>query len=37
VLFRSVLKHLTHLQGLGTVTIERRGDITYFQIRVDTP
>jgi wyosine [tRNA(Phe)-imidazoG37] synthetase (radical SAM superfamily) len=32
-----VLKHLTHLQGLGTVTIERRGDITYFQIRVDTP
>ncbi len=32
-----VLKHLTHLQGLGVVTIERRGDIAYFQIRVDTP
>ncbi len=32
-----VLKHLTHLQGLGVVTSEQRGDITYFQIRVDTP
>jgi len=31
-----VLKHLTHLQSLGVVTIERRGGITYFQIRVDT-
>ncbi len=30
-------KHLSHLQDLGVVTIERRGDITYFQIRVDTP
>ena len=32
-----VLKHLTHLQDLGVVTTERRGDITYFQIRADTP
>jgi wyosine [tRNA(Phe)-imidazoG37] synthetase (radical SAM superfamily) len=32
-----VLKYLTHLQGLGVVTIERRGDVTYFQIPVDTP
>ena len=32
-----VLKHLTHLQGLGVVTVERRGDVTYFQIRADTP
>jgi wyosine [tRNA(Phe)-imidazoG37] synthetase (radical SAM superfamily) len=32
-----VLKHLTHLQGLGVVTSERRGDLTYFQIRADTP
>ncbi len=32
-----VLKHLAHLQDLGLVTLERRGDITYFQIRVDTP
>jgi wyosine [tRNA(Phe)-imidazoG37] synthetase (radical SAM superfamily) len=32
-----VLKHLTHLQSLGVVTIERRGDITYFQVRTDTP
>jgi wyosine [tRNA(Phe)-imidazoG37] synthetase (radical SAM superfamily) len=32
-----VLRHLTHLQDLGVVTTERRGDITYFQIRVDTP
>jgi wyosine [tRNA(Phe)-imidazoG37] synthetase (radical SAM superfamily) len=31
------LKHLTHLQNLGVVTSERRGDITYFQIRADTP
>ncbi len=31
------VKHLTHLQDLGVVTTERRGDITYFQIRVDIP
>jgi len=32
-----VLKHLTHLQELGVVTSERRGDILYFQIRAETP
>jgi wyosine [tRNA(Phe)-imidazoG37] synthetase (radical SAM superfamily) len=32
-----VLKHLTHLEGLGVVTSERRGDTTYFQIHADTP
>jgi len=32
-----VLKHVAHLQERGVVTTERRGDITYFQIRVDTP
>ncbi|MCL5279583.1 MAG: radical SAM protein [Planctomycetes bacterium] len=32
-----VMKHLAHLQDLGVVTSERRGDITYFQIRADTP
>lgn len=32
-----VVKHLTHLQDLGVVATEQRGDITYFQIRADTP
>ncbi len=32
-----VLRHLRNLQGLGVVSSERRGDITYFQIRADTP
>lgn len=32
-----VLKHLTSLQARGLVTSERRGDITYFQIRPETP
>jgi wyosine [tRNA(Phe)-imidazoG37] synthetase (radical SAM superfamily) len=32
-----VLRHLTDLQSLGVVTSERRGDITYFQIRADIP
>jgi wyosine [tRNA(Phe)-imidazoG37] synthetase (radical SAM superfamily) len=31
-----VLKHVTHLEGLGVITSERRGDITYFQIRAET-
>jgi wyosine [tRNA(Phe)-imidazoG37] synthetase (radical SAM superfamily) len=31
-----VLKHLTHLQSLGVVTSDRRGDITYFQFRTET-
>jgi wyosine [tRNA(Phe)-imidazoG37] synthetase (radical SAM superfamily) len=30
-----VLKHLTHLQDLGIVTSQRRGDTTYFQIQTD--
>jgi wyosine [tRNA(Phe)-imidazoG37] synthetase (radical SAM superfamily) len=33
---KEVLRHLTHLQGLGVVASERRGDITYFQIRTET-
>jgi wyosine [tRNA(Phe)-imidazoG37] synthetase (radical SAM superfamily) len=28
-----VLKHLAHLQALGGITSQRRGDITYFHIR----
>jgi wyosine [tRNA(Phe)-imidazoG37] synthetase (radical SAM superfamily) len=31
-----VLKHVTHLEGLKVITSERRGDITYFQIRAET-
>ena len=32
-----VLSHLAHLQGRGAVTSERRGDITYFHIRAESP
>jgi wyosine [tRNA(Phe)-imidazoG37] synthetase (radical SAM superfamily) len=31
-----VLKHLTHIEDLGVITSERRGDITFFQIRAGT-
>ena len=34
---QEVLKHLTHLRDAGAVTSERRGDITYFHIRTQTP
>ena len=31
-----VLRHLTHIEDLGVITSERRGDITFFQIRAGT-
>ena len=31
-----VLKHLTHLQNLGAISSEPRGDITYFHIRTES-
>jgi wyosine [tRNA(Phe)-imidazoG37] synthetase (radical SAM superfamily) len=33
---QEVLKHLGHLGDLGVITSERRGDITYFQVRTET-
>jgi wyosine [tRNA(Phe)-imidazoG37] synthetase (radical SAM superfamily) len=30
-------KHVGHLQGMGMVCSEQRGDVTYFHIRLDTP
>jgi predicted Rossmann fold nucleotide-binding protein DprA/Smf involved in DNA uptake len=32
-----VLKHLTHLQNLGVISPEPRGDIIYYHVRADTP
>ncbi|MEN6425483.1 MAG: radical SAM protein [Phycisphaerales bacterium] len=30
-------KYVSHLQGMGMVCSEQRGDVTYFHIRLDTP